>query len=439
MAANTTLNGTLSFTENSQNDSLIPWTSNGVINTPATWVTFPGLAALPRSTAEAKVHGMNAMLNLTSRPNRYFGLTMRYRFNDHKNLTPEFDAVEYVRFDAVPEETGGITENFNIRQNTFEVTGTYNAMKYTAVRLGYVYDDYNRTGRAFSDMRDYTFRASVDTVGNQYVTVRAMFDHTNRIGSGFSEASIEDGGSQPGLRFYDEADRDRNKGTLLFVMNPIDKVDVNVSFSAGKDTYKGEGHEFGLLDNDNTAINVGVGYTPSAAITLGANYGRDNFTSNQKSRNANPPPDPQFNDPTRDWTLKNDENVNNFDVYIMLPKAIEKTNIRFDYTYSDSDNGFTFGGPRISSLASAGQFLPLPNVTNKWRRLTADVEYYFKPKVGVGVGYWYENFDVVDFATIDIPGQEGIPRIDYLGGLTTGYGNRPYTGNTVFARLLYHF
>ena len=30
-------------------------------------------------------------------------------------------------------------------------------------------------------------------------------------------------------------------------------------------------------------------------------------------------------------------------------------------------------------------------------------------------------------------------RIDWLGGLMTGYGNRPYTGHTAFVRLLYRF
>jgi hypothetical protein len=33
----------------------------------------------------------------------------------------------------------------------------------------------------------------------------------------------------------------------------------------------------------------------------------------------------------------------------------------------------------------------------------------------------------------------GIPRIDYLGSLRTGYGNRPYEGHRVFARVLYRF
>ena len=445
MPAHTTLNGIVSFTAMNQNDELIPWTTNGAINNASVWAVFPELRELPRETAEAKVHGVNAMFNFTSRPNRYFGMRMRYRFNDHKNLTPEFDAVEYVRFDAVPEETGGETENFNIRQNTFDLTGTLNLIKYTAINLGYTYDDFARTGRAYSDMRDYTFKASIDTVGNQYVTLRAAAEHTNRIGAGFSEASIEDGGAQPGLRFYDEADRDRDKGTLLVVVNPTGFMDITASVSKGQDTYKGEGHDFGLLDNDNTNFTLSVGISPTDAVDFGASYGRDRFVSNQKSRNANPPPDPTWTDPNRDWTLKNDELVNNFDVYLNLPKLIEKTTVRFNYDYADSDNGFLFGGPRITSLAAAGQFLALPNVTNKWQKLSADFQYHFSKKVGAALGYQYEKFDISDYATIDTNGSvgftaaTGVPRIDYLGFIGTGYGNRPYKGSTAFMRLLYFF
>ena len=251
LSRTTTINGTLSFNAMSQDALLIPWTTNGAINNPAVWAQFPGLKGLPRDTAEASVHGLNGLLNLTSRPNRYFGLRTRYRFNDHRNLTPAFDATKYVRFDAVPEETGGETEHFNIRQNTFDLTGTFNILKYTAINVGYTYDDFNRTGRAYSDMRDYTVRVSADTIGNQYVTLRAALEHSTRIGSGFSEASIEDGGAQPGLRYYDESDRDRRKGTLLFVVTPVGFLDVTASYSKGTDAYTGEGHEFGLLDNDN--------------------------------------------------------------------------------------------------------------------------------------------------------------------------------------------
>ena len=439
MPMHSTVNGTVAFTTMEQNDTLIPWTINPVIANASVYRTFPGLAALPRNTAEAKVDGVNALFNFTTRPTRNFGLTARYRYNDHQNKTPAFDAVEYVRFDAVPEETGSETEQFDITENTFDVNATYNLMSYSSIRVGYTYDDFKRTGRAFNNMTDNTVRASIDTIGNRYVTVRGIYEFTGRKGSGFSEDAIEEGGAQPGLRFYDEADRDRNRGTLLFIANPVDIVDLTFSVAAGKDTYKGAGHEFGLLNNDNTSVNVGVNVNPMPRVAFGANYGYDKYSSLQKSRNANPPPDPSFNDPNRDWTVNNDEKVNNFNAYLDLRKAIQKTDIRLNYDYSDSDNGFTYGGPRIPALAAIGQFIPLPNVTNKWQRLSADVKYFVTTRVGVGVGYWYEKLDIVDFATIDLPGQPGTPRIDYLGEISTGYGNRPYKGQTGFLRILYLF
>ena len=67
------------------------------------------------------------------------------------------------------------------------------------------------------------------------------------------------------------------------------------------------------------------------------------------------------------------------------------------------------------------------------------MQYFFVPRVGVGVDYWYERFNVSDFNTVNIPGQPDTPRIDYLGELSTGYGSRPYRGHTAFVRLLYLF
>src|SRR4030095_1026322 len=219
------------------------------------------------------------------------------------------------------------------------------------LRGGYGFDPCHRPGRSFSNMTDHTIRTSIDTVGNQWVTIRALFEFTDRTGSGVSEDALEDGGSQPGLRFYDEADRTRHRGTLLFDVTPTDMVDLTFSLAAGSDTYSGPGHEFGLLDSNVQTYNVGINFYPSNVVSFGANYGRDHFDSNQKSRNANPPPDPQFTDPSRDWMLKNTENVNNFNLYVDLPKLARKTSARETSDFMDSDNAFVHSGPRNFSLA----------------------------------------------------------------------------------------
>jgi hypothetical protein len=349
-----------------------------------------------------------------------------------------------VRFDAVPEETGGETEQFDITQNTFDATTTL-SLSTVAIRVGYGYDSFDRTGRAFANMTDNKFRVSVDTLRTQYLTIRAGYDYTQRKGSGFSQSAIEDGGAQSGLRFYDEADRNSHKASVVFTVSPTAMVDFSASVATGREEYKGAGHQFGLLNADVNDYTFSVGLTPNDRTDAGITYGRSTYSSLQLSRNANPPPDPTWTDPTRDWTMDNDEKVNTFTAYVNVMKLVKDSELRFGYDFNDSDNAYLLGGPRTTSLAALGQFVPLPNVTNQWQRFTVDYKVFLARNLGLGLGYWYEKFEVSDFNTIDTNGPVGFaaptgtPRIDWLGGLMTGYGNRPYTGQTVFVRLLYRF
>ena len=312
-------------------------------------------------------------------------------------------------------------------------------------------------GRGFADVAENIFRLSYDAYSNQYFTVRGSFDVGRRRGSGFVETGVDyeegPGGTQPTLRYYDEADRDRVRGSLIVTAMPKDTVDVFFQFSGGRDKYLPDssvpvdrpGELFGLQESRVTSWSVGVNASPMERVLLGASYGRETYGALQLSRNANPPPDPSWTDPNRNWTLDNDDKINNFTAYLDLLRAVRNTDIRFSYDYSDSDNSFVHGGPRIAALTALNQFIPLPDVENTWHRATADVQYFFTGHAGIGVGYYFEKLNIVDFNTIDTNGPVGLrtetgdPRIDWLGGLITGYGNRPYSGHSAYMRVLYRF
>jgi MtrB/PioB family decaheme-associated outer membrane protein len=458
MAGRTTLNGTVQLTSQNQDEALIPWTINPLIDSPVVFATFPHLAQLPRATAQAEAKGVNTLINLSSRPLRRVNFTVRYRYNQRDVQTPTFDATEYVRFDAVPEEIEeGLSEQFDNSRHIFDANASFTPVRWGTFRVGYGHEAVERHGRGFSDVGEHIFRASFDTFASQYFTVRAAFDAGRRRGEGFVETGIDyelgPGGTQPTLRYYDEADRDRTRGSLVLTVMPRDTVDVYFQFAGGKDKYLADdsapvsrpGELFGLHESTVTSWNAGLNVHPGNIVSVGANYGRDTYGSFQLSRNANPPPDPSFTDPSRDWTLDNDDKINTVNVYLDLLRAVRNTDIRFGYDYSDSNNSFVHGGPRIAALASLNQFIPLPDVENTWQRATADVQYFFTERAGVGFGYYFEKLDVVDFNTIDTNGpvgfapETGDPRIEWLGGLISGYGNRPYTGHTAFVRLLYRF
>ena len=458
LPGHTSANASFSTGANRQNAALIPWTTNTSIANPTVYAAFPELAELGRQTAEMRVNYTNATMNVSSRPHKWVTINARYRYNSRSDFTREFDAIEYVRFDAVPEETGGVTEPFAIDRNTLDVNASFNGIPYSALRVGYGYDKWEHGVRATEGWQDNTARVSFDTVGNQYVTLRALYEHTKRDTIGLDVDDLVGAGMQPAARFYDEAARTRNRGTFTVSLTPLSTVGIDLSLATGKDDYQGadSSQEFGLLNNKNTAYTVGVNYAPSARISIGADYGRETYNSLQESRNANPLPDPQFTDPTRNWTLTNDEKVNYVSVYANLLKALPKTDIRIAYDYSDSDQGFLHGGPRIDAMklptatAPNGTFVALPNVTNKWHQATIDIRYYVTSKLAVGAYYLYEKFDVQDFATIDSAGpqtlprtdlgaQTDTPRLDWFGAILTGYGNRPYTGQTGMVRVFYEF
>jgi len=448
----TTASASFMVGANKQDEALIPWTTNSTINDPLVWATFPELAHLPRETAGMRVNYATGTFNVNSRPIKDVTLTARYRFNSRSDFTRPFHAVEYVRFDAVPEETGGVSEPYEINRNRLDLDATFTPIPYSAIRVGYTMDQLDHTIRASQGYTDDSFRVSFDTVGNQWVTLRALFEHSAKDAYNLDPEIIAGIGHQPALRFYDEASRDRNRGSFIVELNPLSMVGVNFTLSAGRDDYAGADptQEFGLLNNNNTAYSIGINVTPNEKLNFGADYGRETYDSLAESRNANPAPDAQWTDPNRNWTMNNDETVNFFSVYANLAKAVEKTDIRFGYDYSDSDQAFIHGGPRIGGLTTAGQFIALPNVQNTWHRATFDLSYAVTPKIGVGFGFYYEKFDVSDWATINTAGSDSLPvaslgtqtdtpRIDYLGGLFTGYGNRPYKGQTGVVRLSYLF
>ena len=479
LAPRTTLNGTLQLTNQRQDEELIPWTINSVIAQPATYTNFANLSALPRPTAEAEAQGVNALINFSTRPTRRTTIAVRYRYNKRDVKTPRFNATEWVRFDAVPEEfehvsplnfvptekecenepelCAGFSPQFDNSRHLFDANISYSLGVWGTARVGYGREDIERHGRGFADVGENIFRLSYDVYSNQYFSVRGSFDAGRRRGSGFVETGVDyevgPGETQPTLRYYDEADRDRLRGSVILTVMPADTFDVFFQFAGGRDKYLADdsvpvsrsGELFGLHRQTVTSYNVGANFHPTEIVSLGVNYGRDAFGSFQRSRNAAPLPSSEWTDPNRDWTLDNDDKVNNLGLYLDLTRAVRNTDIRFAYDYSDSDNSFVHGGPRIAALTTLNQFIPLPAVENSWHRLTADVNYFLNARVGIGAGYYFERLHVTDFNTIDTDGPVGFatatgdPRIDWLGGLTLGYGSRPYTGHTVFLRALYRF
>ncbi len=117
---------------------------------------------------------------------------------------------------------------------------------------------------------------------------------------------LDEIGEQISLRQFDISDRDRDRVSAMVQVMPWDTVGFNFTASVGQDTRPDA--VFGLQDNDmRVRSRLAWIVAPRESFSAGASYAFENYSTLQRSRQANP--GAQFNDPARDWQTDMDENV----------------------------------------------------------------------------------------------------------------------------------
>ncbi|MBI4486595.1 MAG: MtrB/PioB family decaheme-associated outer membrane protein [Acidobacteria bacterium] len=425
MARSTRLSGNIAVGTGKQNEALLPHTINPTI------VPIP----LDRTTTEGDVRTTAANINFSSRPSRSVFVSAKYRLYDLDNRTPVFEREADVQFDgAFHADTPGESEYHNRKSNQVDFDVSFTPIPFTAFRVGYGYNQTDRTNRVWEVTQDNVFRASMDTTGNQYVSLRAVYERSSRVGEGFEEHALTEAGEQLTKRDYDIAGRDRNRVSTILAINPVPQFGVNATVGYGKDDYSGDG-EFGLRDNTNNTYSIGLDVAPNDKVGLGLSYGYEKYEALTTSRTSSP--GPQWDDPNRNWNTDSADIVRTFDASLSLLNAIDKTDVTLGYSWNRSKTTFDY------SLATAfASVQPLPPVLYELGSLNFDIRYNFSRRVTLGLGYWYEQYKVDDFAL----GTQTLSQLFLPVAATTtpttlflNYNYRPYTAHTGFVRLVTFF
>ncbi len=409
----------ISVADWSQNDPLIPFTINSAL------ATIP--LDRPTANADARITSMNYSFN--SRPTDLVYYTARYRSYDYKNRTAVFNVPTTVSYDTtVAAFAGGGTSPLSYTRRTFDADLMLMPFKYGSFRAGYTREQVDQTVRYFDTTTEDTFRVSADTTAVTWLTLRGVYEHAKRVGSGFDEQALDEIGEQVSLRQFDISDRTADRFSAIAQVTPLSQLAVNASVSVGSEDRPGSG--FGLRSNNNHAYSAGVDFVPRDAVSMGITFEREWYTALQASRQANP--GVQFNDPTRDWTTNSTDTVQTLSASLDLLKAWPKTDVRMAYDYSRAESQYLYGLAPNTTLAPVVQ---LPVVSNELQRGTLDVRYHFTPKLAAGVVYWYDRYIVNDFAQ----SASTLTSLAQPSFLMMGYLARPYTANTLSGRLTYYW
>jgi MtrB/PioB family decaheme-associated outer membrane protein len=421
----------ISVGNSTQNQALLPATVNTALVAPV----------LERSSAEAEARTLSMVYTLNSRPSEYLWLNAKYRYYDYDTRTPSF----FISSMVVADNTLGAakeSEPLDIKRQTLDLDASYTPFQYASLNFGYTRDDADRTFRIYEKTTEDIFRASIDSTGNQYFTVRAVIEKSTRKGSGEDFEMLAEIGEQTALRHFDIANRDRTRSSLILTVTPIAALGFNASLATGHDDY-GESY-FGLRDNKNDSYSLGVDLVPRDTVIFGVEYVHEKYTAVQWSRTSNPLPSPSFNDPSRDWGIDSNDKVDTVTANLDFIKTIPKTDIRFGFDLSDGHSTYVYNlGPNSTiptgvNYGPGNVINPIPVVqlapnTTKLTTGRADVQYFVRANVALGAGYWYEEYRSQDFSLNGTT----INQLNLPSAILSGYYYRPYTAQTLWLRMSY--
>jgi MtrB/PioB family decaheme-associated outer membrane protein len=411
--------GYISIGNWTQDNALIPFTVNSALP----------VIPLDRPTSDARARVTSMNYTVSSRPVDTVLLTARYRTYDFDNRSPVFNVVNTVAYDTTvaPFVEGG-TSPYSINRKTFYADASYTPTRYSAFLVGYTRETIDQTFRFFDTTTENTVRVSADLSGISWLMLRGVYEHAKRVGSGFDEQVLDDIGEQVSLRQFDISNRTADRVSIVTQVTPVSSFSVNGSVTAGNEDRPDT--TFGLRSNNSRSWEIGADYVPRPAISMGASFTWEKYTSLQASRQANP--GPQFNDPTRDWTTDGADRSRTFVGSMDLIKLAPKTDVVLSYTFNHAESLYIYGLAPNTTLAPVQQ---LPPVVNELQRATAEVRYRLSPRFGAGLVYWYDKYTVNDFAM----GTQTLTSISQPSFLMIGYLFRPYTANTISGRFTYYW
>lgn len=306
------VNGNIRYGMMEQSDRLLPFTSNTAIDTTSD-PNAPFLASdpgnLPTSNADTEVKLLNVSANAGTRISPKTSIQFRYRYYDYDNQSSRVRFPGYVRFDAVWEAIPRITVPYSYTQQRVGVEFDWDVNR--SNRLGFSVDRemWDREFREIEDSDENIFRITYDARPGKRLSLRAALERGDRsIGTYETEAQelsfLNPTGinNQPGLRKYDQAEREYDAGNVTAIIMASDSINVTAGVSARNEDF--DESEFGLVSYDTLMYNAEFSYMPNEKISFFIFAHRTDAESFQRARQSG---GTLSTNPADDWELTLDE------------------------------------------------------------------------------------------------------------------------------------
>jgi len=411
MPHKTQVTGSFSYGLWSNDEPLQPFTINSAL----------APIALPRTNTNAEAHVFSTNLNLTSHPTADWRFAARVRNYTYSNHMPATSITNYNNYDSGTSTTPtGGPDLYAHDRTTFDADATWDKLKPLALTVGYTHNANGWDARTFQSSGENVFRVSADAVGSSWATFRVLYEVGSRTGSGLDETQLTAIGEHPEMRYFDLADRTRNRFGGQVDIVPSDVWMFSVSGGLLHDDYSNT--VFGLQKSNGSTFSLAADYHVPNGMGAGATYNFERYTGLQQSHEGDSSA-AQFNDPLRNWTSDATEAVHYFSIYATPPRIGRNTEVRLSYDFSHAAANNVYTIPAGSPITPPNQ---LPEVFNKLQQLHLDARYRITRNLAGTFSYLYEPLNIYDYA-FDPTVVNGIVQ---PSSLVLGYVYRPYTANS---------
>jgi len=394
LGASTRISAVASFGTMEQDDPLLPYTINPVLNSDV---------PLPRTSADAEIDTTNFNLRLTSQPLRGLSLRANFRYDDRDNTTPQA-TYQFIGGDSQDQKgplDGRINLPYSYTEQKSDLIVGYRLAKGVRLKAGVKYADYSRTFLEVLDSDEFTHVAGLKVNSGGVLSLSLDYEKSDRDISNYQANrpflastvpggnSIDEWENHPLIRKYFLTDREREQFRLRVDVFPSTKLNLGFSGSFNRDDY--DHGFFGLNEASIDSWTFDAGYYPRENISLTGFYSREEYESSQSSRSfAN---DIQAEDPDRDWFAQNEDEVDTYNIALNFENLgnNDAFELGVDYTYSDA-------ATLIKVTANTIDTLPLPVLRNEMSSFSVHGKYRLSNDSAIKLGVEYAKLTAADFS-----------------------------------------
>lgn len=399
-------------------EMIIPFTINSAVTT---------TPALFRNTVQGKAITTAANVTFSSRPSKTFNFVARYKYFDYDNQTPEWTVTGQVKADAGYSVNNPAisSEIYSLKRSNLDADLYLTPVGRATFSVGASRNTETRNDRIFTGNTENVARVKMDVIGQSFLTLRSVYEYSQRRGEGFDATLLPGIGEQTLMRHYDIADRNRNRLSLVASLMATANWGLNLSAATGKDDYLNS--TIGLRDNNHKVYSAGITGTPMEPIAVGLSYSYEDYKSTQMNNTASAT---ATTDLSKYFSTAGDDKVHSVIATADWARIADRVDLHLTYDFNQTRATYVFGtgNPVATTLATPVQ---LPTIKSDLTRGTVDAMYHVTSRVSVGLSYWYDKYAVTDY-TLDSQAQDARVPGNYM---LLGYAYEPYTAQTLWGRV----